>query len=81
MGRKNKVNGTRKVLAKSKLKMKKASKSSTASRYVTRNEALNKLQLECTFRRLCILKDTSFANEEESERTRQNVLSRKTSHS
>ena len=57
-GKKNKVNGTGKVLAKSKLKMKKGvSKGSTASRYVTRNEALNKLQLKLAdFRRLCILK-------------------------
>ena len=57
-GKKNKVNGTGKVLAKSKLKMKKGvSKGSTASRYMTRNEALNKLQLKLAdFRRLCILK-------------------------
>ena len=49
-GKKNKVNGTGKVLAKSKLKMKKGvSKGSTASRYVTRNEALNKLQLNSRF--------------------------------
>ena len=60
-GKKNKVNGTGKVLAKSKLKMKKGnlgkSHSSNVSRYVTRNEALNKLQLKLSdFRRLCILK-------------------------
>jgi hypothetical protein len=56
-GKKNKVNGTGKVLAKSKLKMKKGnlgkSHASNASRYVTRNEALNKLQLKLSdFRRL-----------------------------
>ena len=60
-GKKNKVNGTGKVLAKSKLKMKKGnlgkSHASNVSRYVTRNEALNKLQLKLSdFRRLCILK-------------------------
>ena len=61
-GKKNKVNGTGKVLAKSKLKMKKGNlgksrTSSNVSRYVTRNEALNKLQLKLSdFRRLCILK-------------------------
>jgi pescadillo len=60
-GKKHKVNGTGKALGQSKLKQRKSTKqqknASTLSRYFTRNECLNKLQLKLAdFRRLCILK-------------------------
>ena len=56
-GKTRKVNATGKVVAKSVLKAKKGTSKSAASRYVTRNQALHRLQLKLgDFRRLCILK-------------------------
>lgn len=56
-GKKRTVNSTGKVVPKKVLKAKKGTTKSAASRYVTRNQALNRLQLKLgDFRRLCILK-------------------------
>ena len=56
-GKQKRVSSTGKVIPKSVLKQKKGTSKSAASRYVTRNQALNRLQLKLgDFRRLCILK-------------------------
>ena len=56
-GKSKRVSSTGKVIPKKVLKARKGTSKSAASRYVTRNQALHRLQLKLgDFRRLCILK-------------------------
>ena len=56
-GKRKRVNATGKVIPKSVLKAKRGTTKGASTRYVTRNQALARLQLKLgDFRRLCILK-------------------------